>query len=487
MALRKITDFDWPMPDRVPKPKSLATLYRSLIASTALAAVMVAAVFWLNARSDSEDEWVRHSLEVHGQLAELMLEVQRAENSQRGYLLTGRNSDLQSYTTAADQIPAMLNRIGTLISDDPKQVEVLAQLSPLIAGTLKELQTGIEVRGGKDVKLTLPVADADASHQPMQQIAALSRAMQAEEERLLTGRRADATAASRQLQIGVAAAFLLICGIGGLIGFYTRRSFGELAAASLRLVRANEELLDQVSRRVQVESQLRQSQKMEAIGQLTGGIAHDFNNMLAVVLGSLELMQRRIKRGDFNIERFMDAARTATERASSLTHRLLAFARQQPLAPQPLDANRMIASMADLLRSTLGEQIRIENVAAAGLWATNADPHQLENTILNIALNARDAMPEGGKLTIETGNSFLDDNYCKQNPEVEPGQYVLVAITDTGTGMPPEVAAQAFDPFYTTKPTGKGTGLAASRALARMRRAAAGPDSCHSLGAGGGT
>jgi nitrogen-specific signal transduction histidine kinase/CheY-like chemotaxis protein len=226
---------------------------------------------------------------------------------------------------------------------------------------------------------------------------------------------------------------------------------------------SNALLLEQVSRREQVESQLRQSQKMEALGQLTGGIAHDFNNMLGVIMGAHDLASRRMRKGDFNIDRFMNAAVTAAERAAALTQRLLAFARQQPLAPRRLDANKMIANMSDLLHSTLGEHIHIETVAAAGLWTIHADPQQLENAIINIAINARDAMPEGGKLTIETANTHLDDAYCRQNPEIEPGQFAMIAISDSGLGMPPEVAARAFDPFFTTKATGKGTGLGLSQ------------------------
>ena len=153
----------------------------------------------------------------------------------------------------------------------------------------------------------------------------------------------------------------------------------------------------------------------------------------------------------------------AGERAAVLTQRLLVFARQQPLAPQPLDANKMIVNMSDLLRSTLGEQIRIETVAAAGLWTLRADAQQLEYAILNIAVNARDAMPGGGKMTIETGNAYLDEAYCQQNSEIEPGQFVMIAISDTGIGMSPGVIARAFDPFFTTKGIKKGTGLGLSQ------------------------
>jgi nitrogen-specific signal transduction histidine kinase/CheY-like chemotaxis protein len=230
-----------------------------------------------------------------------------------------------------------------------------------------------------------------------------------------------------------------------------------------RLDAANRQLIGQIEQRERTEAQLRQVQKMKAVGDLTGGIAHDFNNMLGVIAASLNLIQRRIKNGDFSIERLLEAANEANQRAASLTGRLLAFARKQPLSPQTVDANKMIVRMSDLLRSTLGEHIRIETVAAAGLWTTNADVNQLENAILNIAINARDAMPDGGRLTIETGNAYLDDDYCKRHTEVESGQFVLIAITDNGAGMPPDVVARAFDPFFTTKPSGVGTGLGLSQ------------------------
>lgn len=211
-------------------------------------------------------------------------------------------------------------------------------------------------------------------------------------------------------------------------------------------------------------------QKMKAIGDLTGGIAHDFNNMLAAIAAALNLIQRRLQKGDFGIERFVEAANQATERGGSLTRRLLAFARKQPLSPRIVDANEMIVQMSDLLRSTLGEHIRIETVSAAGLWSTNADLSQLENAVLNIAINARDAMPEGGRLTIETGNAYLDTDYCEPYAEVEPGQYVMIAITDTGAGMPQDVIARAFDPFFTTKPEGAGTGLGLSQVYGFIRQ-----------------
>ena len=208
---------------------------------------------------------------------------------------------------------------------------------------------------------------------------------------------------------------------------------------------------------------LRQSQKMEAVGQLTGGIAHDFNNMLAVVMGSLDLLNRRLSGDDTRSKRYVDAAAEAARRASLLTQRLLAFSRQQPLQPEAIDANKLVAGMSDLLRHSIGADIRLETVLAGGLWRTHADPNQLENVILNLAVNARDAMPEGGRLTIETQNTHLDDRYAATHPGVFAGQYVLIAVTDTGSGMPAEVIEKAFDPFFTTKPVGKGTGLGLSQ------------------------
>ncbi|MBP1183073.1 PAS domain S-box-containing protein [Methylobacterium sp. PvR107] len=218
-----------------------------------------------------------------------------------------------------------------------------------------------------------------------------------------------------------------------------------------------------IAEREQAEEQLRQSQKMEAVGQLTGGIAHDFNNLLTGIVGSLDLMQTRINEGRTeNLTRYAGLAMASAQRAAALTHRLLAFSRQQPLEAKAVDVNRLVGSMDDLLRRTLGERVRLEVVVAGGLWLTLCDPNQLENAILNLAINARDAMPDGGRLIIETANSFLDDAYVAREVGVRAGQYVCVCVTDTGSGMPPEVIARAFDPFFTTKPIGQGTGLGLS-------------------------
>ncbi len=241
-------------------------------------------------------------------------------------------------------------------------------------------------------------------------------------------------------------------------------------AAQCSLAAANEELRQEMARRESAEGQVRQLQKIEAIGQLTGGIAHDFNNMLAIIVGSLGLMEKRLERGDRDIGKYLTAAQEGASRAAALTQRLLAFARKQPLAPQTIDPNRFVGGMSDLLQRTLTESIRIETVLAAGVWKVHADPVQLENALLNLAVNARDAMPSGGRLTIETSNASIDSAYSSANGDVPAGQYVLLAVTDTGTGMKPEVINRVFEPFFTTKGVGKGSGLGLSQVYGFVRQ-----------------
>ncbi|HVF93665.1 MAG TPA: ATP-binding protein [Sphingomonas sp.] len=236
-----------------------------------------------------------------------------------------------------------------------------------------------------------------------------------------------------------------------------------VAARTAELQAANERLCSEIAQRTAAEDQVRQMQRLEAVGQLTGGIAHDFNNMLSIIMGNLSLARRRLAAGNADIVRYLDSANDGAERAATLTRRLLAFGRRQPLEPATVDMNRLVGGMCELVRRTLGDSIAVETILAGGLWLTHVDPGQLENAVVNLAINARDAMPDGGKLTLETQNAHLDDDYVATEPGLAAGQYVLLAVTDTGTGMTPEVAARAFEPFYTTKEVGKGTGLGLSQ------------------------
>ncbi len=246
----------------------------------------------------------------------------------------------------------------------------------------------------------------------------------------------------------------------------SRRELAARRRAEQQLQHLNETLEERVAeeirRRQETEEALRQSQKMEAIGQLTGGVAHDFNNLLTVIIGNIEILGRNLP-AQHEMQRMVAGALRGASRAALLTERLLAFSRRQPLMPQTVSANTLVAGMSDLLRRTLGETVAIETVLAGGLWPAFVDASQLENALINLAVNARDAMPDGGKLTIETANCHLDEAYAAMHDEVQPGQYVGIFVTDTGTGMAKEVVAQAFEPFFTTKETGQGTGLGLSQ------------------------
>ena len=240
-----------------------------------------------------------------------------------------------------------------------------------------------------------------------------------------------------------------------------------VATRTQELTEANEKLKAEAEERGRVEEALRQSLKMEAVGQLTGGLAHDFNNLLSGISGSLQLMKMRVSQGRTSeIGRYMDAAMTSVERAAALTHRLLAFSRRQTLDPKPTAVNGLIEGMRDMFSRTVGPGIKIETSLAPELWATLCDPNQLENALLNLIINARDAMPEGGHITVETSNCVLADSRGPQidniSGRVPNGEYIALFVIDTGSGMAPLVIERAFDPFFTTKPIGQGTGLGLS-------------------------
>jgi PAS domain S-box-containing protein len=251
------------------------------------------------------------------------------------------------------------------------------------------------------------------------------------------------------------------------------RRRAERAAAELK--RLNDTLAErveaEVAERLNAEEALRQAQKMEAVGQLTGGVAHDFNNLLTIIAGNIELLQRQLPGEAARLHRLAEAAMQGARRAATLTQRLLAFSRRQSLDPKPVDPNRLVASISEMLRRTLGETVAFETVLAGGVWQTTIDANQLENALVNLAVNARDAMQDGGKLTIETANASLDEAYVATVPEPVPaGQYVLIAVSDTGSGIDKETLERVFEPFFTTKEPGRGTGLGLSQVYGFVRQ-----------------
>lgn len=238
------------------------------------------------------------------------------------------------------------------------------------------------------------------------------------------------------------------------------REIAERAWDAIKRSRAEQKLQKAL---YQTEDALRQAQKMEAVGQLAGGIAHDFNNLLATMVANLEVMKMKITMGDTaGLERYVEGALGVADRAGALTHRLLAFSRRQTLDPKPVNVNRLVASMTDMIQRAVGPSVELSAALDAGIWTTRCDPNQLESALLNLAVNARDAMPEGGSLRIETRNAAVDETAAARQSGIAPGDYVEIRVIDNGTGMSPEVAARAFDPFFTTKPQGQGTGLGLS-------------------------
>ncbi len=257
---------------------------------------------------------------------------------------------------------------------------------------------------------------------------------------------------------------------------------GGLIVGSGRDVTAEREHQAQLQ---EAQDALRQAQKMEAVGQLTGGIAHDFNNLLQGITGSLSVIRRLVQQGRTGeLERFITGGMNSANRAAALTHRLLAFSRRQPLAPKPVQANPLVSSMDDLLRRTLGERVQLNTVLAEGLWTTLCDPNQLENAILNLCINARDAMPDGGQLTVETCNTQIDGSRAGRTADLRPGPYVCISVTDTGSGMSPDTVTKAFDPFFTTKPMGQGTGLGLSMIYGFARQSEGHAEISSALGKG---
>lgn len=405
-------------------------------------------------RQLSEQRWVRHTLAVRTLLLQAFSTLQEAESNERGFLLTGDEAFLASYRAARERVPEDLRTLQSKIADNPEQVQRARKLNEIVDSRLSLLAERTEERLANPRTVKLTQLSAGKSLMDAAQ-AAVAQMIDAENQ-LLKTREESARWAASSTQGATVVALLLASLLGWAMMSQNRKQIKDLRAA---LAQAKEES----ERREQVEDQLRQSQKMEAVGQLTGGIAHDFNNMLAVMVGCMNLLKRRLGSADAGVHELIGKAIEAVDRAADLTHRLLAFSRQQPLAPQVMDLNKLVGNIAEVIRRTLGEDIRVETILASGLWRSNVDPNQIENAILNLAVNARDAMPTGGKLTIETANASIDDVYARRQIDVEEGQYVLLAVTDTGVGMSAELIKKAFEPFFTTKMPGKGTGLGLSQ------------------------
>ena len=396
-------------------------------------------------------------------LLEAFSVLQDAETGQRGFLLKGTPAYLAPYVEATRTLSGQLADLDAGFSGSERAQQLLRQFRAAADAKMAELKRTVDLAEAGDRAGALAIVGTDEGLHLMEQARLLEGQLAAIADGETGARESRARAVGQQTEIAVALATVAAMMAAGLALHDARRREMRLLATNREREAAITELAEAAERREKLEGELHQAQKMEIVGQLTGGLAHDFNNMLAIIIGSLNMMGRRIAPEDAKLRNYVAMATEGAERAANLTNRLLSFARRQPLAPTVLHLNKVLPGLSELLRRTLGEAVQIETVLAGGLWYVEADANQLENAIINLAVNARDAMPEGGKLTVETANAYLDDAYAAAHAEVAAGQYVAVALTDSGTGMTPAVMSKAFEPFFTTKGVGKGTGLGLSQ------------------------
>jgi signal transduction histidine kinase len=459
------------LPRLITHPATLPAAAAALVIAIIATAMAFAGIY------QSRITLITHTFEVERELARLVGTMQEAELAARGYVRTLDDEFRAQFNAMRPQAGPQMDSIDRLTIDNPEQKSALPGLRDLVEQKFDDAALAMDQRDAGLESRAIATFVSGRSHDLMEQFRSLVHEMENREAHLMEVRNAEANSTGAiSITLGIAAALsaLMVIAVWSIDRIRStralRNTLAEQEAALASLRKSQEIVAREASARAQAEGQLRQMHKMEAVGQLTGGIAHDFNNMLAVVMSSITLSQKRLNRGETSIAPMLDAAMDAANRAAKLTARLLAFSRQQPLAPEPLDANKFMAGLTELLQRTLGENIQVETVLGGGLWRIHADASQLENAVLNLAVNARDAMETGGKLTLETANVSLDDEYAQRHADVAAGQYVMIAVSDSGEGMPPEVVEKAFDPFFTTKPVGAGTGLGLSQVLGFVKQ-----------------
>ncbi len=445
------------MPRRIEEANRLAKIARYVVPiGFALVLLATLAVIALLFKARESDYWVEHTAQVQQTAQSLLISLRDVSSSSRNYLLFGDSKYLDTYNDASKRVPEYLHRFRALTMDNSEQQSRADKLGEAVPRALTELEKAVALGKAGQHAAAMGIADAKELRDTLDMVRDEVRSAVDSEGKLFLARHARATQLRDWLTAGIAIALLTATLLAIVLAFATRH-------ALKGLLDRTKELETESRLRHEAESTLRQSQKMEAVGQLTGGIAHDFNNLLTIIIGNLDTVRRRLSETKSELTarllKPLDSAIQGARSAAQLTQRLLAFSRRQALEPARLDVNRLVSDMIDLLRRTLGERISIETVLAAGLWPTFLDAHQLENALLNVALNSKAAMPNGGCLTIETANAYLDSAYALRFGDVEPGQYVLLSITDTGTGIPKDIVERVFEPFFTTKPRGEGSGL----------------------------
>lgn len=433
--------------------------------------LLVVATALTVARFERQDQArVEDTFAVDAQIAAVTARLQDVEGHQRNFLVTGEAGHLVAMARTRAALRADVDELSAATADNPRQVAALRRLRPLMDERLASLDRGVALRRAQGLEAASAHVRLGRGLALMEGVKRELRSMRAEEQRLLKLRRAQAAGTRRNLRIVVGLGMLGLLAVTAYAVLYATRQLQRVRVSRDELLNANARLQEEGKARGRAEAELRQMQKMEAVGHLTGGIAHDFNNMLLVVIGNLELARQRLRTSPERAEAAIASAIGGAERAAALTARLLAFSRQQPLSPVPVEPNRLVSGMSDLLHRSLGEHLKIETVLGAGVWRVHVDAPRLENALLNLCVNARDAMPGGGRLTIETSNAYLDSAYAAAHGELREGQYVLIAVSDTGCGMTEDVVARAFDPFFTTKDVGQGTGLGLSQVFGFVKQ-----------------
>jgi len=413
------------------------------------------------ARSREADMSVVHTFLVQQTAQGLLISTRDAESSVRGYLLSSDETVLQPFEPSLADAKSQLEALDVLTADNPTQQNRTQILGALIQAKSDQLRKCLDLARNGQHDAALAVINSPEDRETLAKIRAETEEV-LDTERILLGERQAHAAQSRYVLAALIGLTLLTATIlAGVLAVSTR-------TAVQGLLQRTAELETESKLRQEAEATLRQSQKMEAVGLLSGGIAHDFNNLLTIIVGNLDTMRRALDDSSnpgtaaelaSKLAKPVEAALKGAHSAAQLTQRLLAFSRRQALEPARMDLNRLVSDMIEILHRSLGEDINIETVLGAGLWPTFVDAHQVENVLLNLALNAKAAMPKGGHLTIETANCYLDDAYVERFGDIEAGQYVLLCVSDTGTGIRTEVLDRVFEPFFTTKPQGEGSGL----------------------------
>jgi signal transduction histidine kinase len=406
-------------------------------------------------RVDNATEWVEHTYQVRALAGRAVIKLQDAEVQIRNPAAKSPGGAVPGSVDPRARFLTDITALRALVGDNPPQIERLAEIERLADATFGTPAPAASTQIPDPEAVLASIGEGDSAT-ASGKIRDLFAAFDEAERTLLDARQARADNLQRLL-LGLTLISLVFAAIASVAVVATSWSYIQDLRAQSAALQA-----EALSRR-EAETRLLQTQKIEMIGQLTAGIAHDFNNLLTIVLGNLDTVKRRIEQdGPSDLSRIARPVETALEgarRGATLTQKLLAFARQQPLAPAQLNLNKAVASMSDVLIRTVGESVKIETVLAAGLWPAFADPAHVDNAIVNLVVNARDAMPEGGRITLETANAELDPYYAAQFGDLAPGQYVLLSVSDTGAGIPRNILPRIFEPFFTTKDVGKGTGL----------------------------